>query len=116
MIRRYRRLMLKITLFVFCLVVVLITVRGVQAQYVCPDGSSVASGPCTLCPNGRYIGGGASCQLAPGGTFGPRPDSGLRLSPDGTFVPSGGSRTLCPDGTYVMGGCVLGPNGRYIGG
>jgi hypothetical protein len=103
MIRRYRRLMLKITLFVFCLVVVLITVRGVQAQYVCPDGSSVASGPCTLCPNGRYIGGGALCQLAPGGTFGPRPDSG-------------GSRSLCPDGTYVMGGCVLGPNGRYIGG
>ena len=58
MIRRYKRLLLKITLVLFCLVVVLITVRGGQAQYVCPDGSSVASGPCMLCPNGRYIGGG----------------------------------------------------------
>ena len=56
MIRHYKRLMLKITLVLFCLVVVLITVRGGQAQYVCPDGSSVASGPCMLCPNGRYIG------------------------------------------------------------
>jgi hypothetical protein len=114
-IRRYRRLVLKITLVLFCLVIVLITVRGVQAQYVCPDGSSVASGPCTLCPNGRYIGGGASCQLAPGGAFGPRSDTGPRLAPDGTFVPGGGPLTLCPDGTYVTGRCVVGPNGRFIG-
>ena len=115
MIRCYRRLVLKITLVLFCLVIVLITVRGVQAQYVCPDGSSVASGPCTLCPNGRYIGGGASCQLAPGGAFGPRSDTGPRLAPDGTFVPGGGPLTLCPDGTYVTGRCVVGPNGRFIG-
>jgi hypothetical protein len=115
MIRHYKRLMLKITLVLFCLVVALITVRGGQAQYVCPDGSSVASGPCMLCPNGRYIGGGASCQLASGDAFGPRSDSGPRFAPDGTFVPGGGPLTLCPDGTYLMGRCVLGPNGRYIG-
>ena len=65
MIRRYKRLMLKITLVLFCLVVVLITVRGGQAQYVCPDGSSVASGPCMLCPNGRYIGGGRHVNSRP---------------------------------------------------
>jgi hypothetical protein len=65
MIRRYRRLMLKITLVLFCLVVVLITVRGGQAQYVRPDGSSVASGPCTLCPNGPYIGGGRHVNSRP---------------------------------------------------
>jgi hypothetical protein len=114
-IRRYRKLVLKITFVLFCLVVVLITVRGVQAQYVCPDGSYVASGPCTLCPNGRYIGGGASCQLAPGGVFGSRSDTGPRFAPDGTLVPGGGPLTLCPDGTYVTGRCVLGPNGRFIG-
>jgi hypothetical protein len=107
--------MLKITLVLFCLVVVLITARGGHAQYLCPDGSFVASGPGTLCPNGRYIGGGTSCQLASGGTFVPRSDSGPRLAPDGTFVPGGGPLTLCPDGTYVTGRCVLGPNGRYIG-
>jgi hypothetical protein len=115
MIRCYKRLILKITLVLFSLVVVLITVRGGQAQYVCPDGSSVTSGPCTLCPNGRYIGGGTSCQLASGDAFGPRSDSGPRFAPNGTLLPGGGPLTLCPDGTYVTGRCVLGPNGRYIG-
>jgi hypothetical protein len=111
MIRRYRR----ITLVLFCLAVVLISVRGGQAQQVCPDGSFVARGPCTLCPDGSYVGGGASCQLAPGGTFGARSDSNPGLAPNGALGPGGGPLTLCPDGTYVMGRCVLGPNGRYIG-
>jgi hypothetical protein len=86
-----------------------------EAQTLGPDGSYVAYGPCTLCPDGRYIGGGGQCQLAPDGSYVPGTPRGPQLAPDGTYHPSG-PLTLCPDGSYVAGRqCVLMPNGTYVG-
>jgi hypothetical protein len=74
-----------------------------QAPIMCPDGSYVSRPPCTLCPNGHYVGGSSTC-------------SPTQLAPDGTLHSSSGPLKLCPDGTYVTGTvCVLMPNGRYVG-
>ena len=88
-----------------------------QASYMCPDGSYVSQGPCTLCPNGRYVGGGAQCQMTPDGSYVPRQEnSNPRMAPDGSYIQGGGGMTMCPDGSYVAGSsCVMTPNGGYVG-
>lgn len=108
------RLRSKLILAAISLTVVTLPVR---AQVMCPDGSYVSKGPCNLCPNGKYVGGGAQCQMAPDGSYVPqRGNSTPQLAPNGSFVPGGGQVTLCPDGSYVTGKtCILAPNGRYIG-
>ena len=84
-------------------------------QFMCPDGSYVSRGPCTLCPNGRYVGGGATCQLTPDGSYVPQTRGAPQIAPDGSFHPSG-RLILCPDGSYVTGTrCVLTPSGGYVG-
>lgn len=88
-----------------------------QAQYMCPNGSYVSQGPCTLCPDGRYVGGGARCQIAPGGGYVPRQgNSSSQLAPNGNYIQGGRGMALCPDGSYVAGSrCILTPSGGYIG-
>lgn len=80
-----------------------------QSPSMAPDGSFVMGQP-TLCPDGTYVGRGG-CSLAPDGSFvGGRP----HLAPDGTFI--GGAPKLCPDGTYVGGSrCVMAPDGTFVG-
>jgi hypothetical protein len=51
------------------------------AQTLCPDGSYVGGGSCSLAPDGSYVGGDAE------------------LAPDGSYV--GGQPRLAPDGSYV---------------
>jgi hypothetical protein len=84
---------------------------------MCPDGTDVASGPCHLCPNGKYIGGSTQCALAPDGSYIPgNPSHPPQLAPDGTYVPGGSMPILCPNGQYVTGKrCVLMPDGSYVG-
>lgn len=83
----------------------------------CPDGSYVASGPCQLCPNGQYVGGGTGCQLTPNGSYVSRGSEPPRLMPNGSYVTGGQDSRLCPDGSYVAGtSCKLTPNGKYVGG
>ena len=90
---------------------------AVQASQMCPDGSYVSQGPCTMYPNGRYVGGGAQCQMAPDGSYVPQQgNSTPRMAPDGSYVQGGGNMTMCPDGSYVAGSsCVMTPNGGYVG-
>ena len=84
--------------------------------YMCPDGSYVSSPPCTLCPNGRYVGGSSQCTITPGGQYVPGPGP-AQMAPDGSWHPGGSRMVLCPDGSYVTGNvCVLTPNGHYVGG
>ena len=100
------------------------------AQTLCPDGTYVDRGPCQLCPNGKYIGGGGRCALAPDGSYvrgnsepskveprtAPIRNDGPRLAPDGSYVGGGRGPTMCPDGSYVAASrCVLAPNGKYVG-
>ena len=49
----------------------------------------------TLCPDGSYVGGGG-CSMAPDGTF---VDGEPQMAPDGSYV--GGEPTMTPDGSYV---------------
>lgn len=96
------------------------------AQYLCPDGNYVSRGPCTICPNGKYVGGGAQCQIAPDGSYVPRQESNSKgttsnssppqITPNGRYVQGGAGMTICPDGSYVAGtSCVIAPNGKYVG-
>ena len=78
------------------------------AQTLCPDGSYVGGGSCSLAPDGSYVGGDP--ELAPNGTYvGGEPS----LAPDGTYV--GGDAELAPDGSYVGGQPRLAPDGSYVG-
>ena len=87
-----------------------------QAQSMCPDGSFVARGPCQLTPDGRYIDySRRGNQMAPDGTFVPDYGRGVQMAPDGTFHPGGRNLTMCPDGSFVVGRCVMAPDGRFIG-
>ena len=81
-----------------------------ESPSLAPNGTYVMGQP-TLCPDGSYVGAGG-CSLTPDGSYvGGRP----QLAPNGTYV--GGPPRLCLDGTYVGGSwCVLAPNGSYLGG
>ena len=80
-----------------------------QSPSMAPDRSYVMEQP-TLCPDGTYVGAGG-CSLTPHGSYvGGHP----QLAPNGTYV--GGRPTICPDGTYVGGSrCVMAPDGSYVG-
>jgi hypothetical protein len=80
-----------------------------QSPSMAPDGTFVMGRP-VLCPDGTYVGAGG-CSLAPDGSYvGGRP----QIAPNGTYV--GGPPMICPDGTYVGGNrCVMAPDGSYVG-
>jgi hypothetical protein len=84
--------------------------------FMCPDGSYVSQGPSKMCPNGRHIGGGGACQMAPDGSYVPRDSESPRMTPNGNYVQGGQGMKMCPDGSYVARTrCVMTPNGKYVG-
>lgn len=86
-----------------------------QASTMCPDGSFHADGICKMCPDGSFT-TAPQCVLAPSGRFVPGYGGGLKMTPDGNWIPNTGNMTLCPDGSYVPGArCRLTPDGHYIG-
>lgn len=89
-------------------------------QTMCPNGQFVSSGPCTMCADGTYVGGGQRCVIAPDGSFvggGRSGNEAPRMAPNGSFVGGGGSKTtMCPDGTFVSGSrCMMAPDGKFVG-
>jgi hypothetical protein len=87
-----------------------------SSPFMCADGSYVSHGPCQMCPNGRYVGGGGFCQMAAGGSYVSSSSEAPRLTPNGSYVQGGQGTTMCADGSYVAGTrCVLAPNEKYVG-
>ncbi len=77
---------------------------GAQSPYMCPDG--------------RYVGGGVQCQMAPDGSYVPsRGNTPPRMvPPNGSYIQGGIGMAMCPDGSYVAGSrCVMTPSGKYVG-
>lgn len=86
-----------------------------QANTMCPDGQFHANGVCRICPDGSYT-TAPQCVLAPNGQFVPGYGGGLRMTPNGNYIPDTGHMVLCPNGAYLPGTrCRLMPDGRYIG-
>ena len=89
---------------------------SLAAPYMCPNGRFVANPPCTLCPDGSFVGGSQTCTMTPSGGFLPGP-APAQLGPDGKFHPGGGPLTMCPDGSFVTGRtCVMAPDGSFVPG
>jgi hypothetical protein len=97
---------------------ILISVIGLgsaQAGTLCPDGKWHATGDCKLCPDGSYT-TAPQCLLAPSERYVPGYGGGLKLAPDGRWIPDTGSTVLCPNGKWAAGThCVMLPDGRWIG-
>ena len=81
----------------------------------CPDGRWYPSGTCTRCPDGQYTSAPA-CQRTPTGDWIADYGKGLRLAPDGRWIPDGAGVIQCPDGRWHAGKqCVLLPDQRWTG-
>lgn len=92
--------------------VMLLTASSATAQFMCPNGSFVAHGPCVMCPNGSFVASGERCQMQPSG----QPQQPVQKSADGTPPPVAKGKIMCPDGSIVTGThCVITPYGRFVG-
>jgi hypothetical protein len=86
-----------------------------NASTMCPDGKWHADGDCKMCPDGSYT-TAPQCLLSPSGSYVPGYGGGLKLAPDGRWIPDTGSTVMCPNGKWAAGThCVMLPDGRWIG-
>lgn len=85
------------------------------ADTMCPDGNWHADGTCRICPDGSYT-TAPQCVLAPSGGYVPGYGGGLKMTPDGNWIPDTGRMVMCPDGSWQAGSsCRMLPDGRWIG-